>query len=728
MDILAATSMALVAGVAEGTSVLKHYCKTNDSEDESIVIPSLVYGTISLPLTVIGASPSAPLVARMSGLHIQEKVLLQEEEEELNSTDHHKSNHQNGTSSSINMRRTMKLGLPGNGDIKAANEDVVLTNPAGGLNVNQLREDNRRALAAMNEKRLHQDRLRKEDSANIRTQSPSAAVMQKDKFEQGRIQGRPSSNSTTSTSLLGTRLPTQFAENMRRARILLLGYGIVSATIVYQAHKKNEQNSSKSDEPEREISERDCAAVRKYMECDHCELGVAMRMMNDRIGMDEIIREMGKKSRMALFQGGMSAPCSLPIICSQETGVAPQQFSQSDLETGNKPPYWALGQNRQEWDEIPLSERMYFGGIDGSGRRYVLLESIISTSIKDGASLQRLRHLQLSDKCSSTQHAEINSLKIQHALKKKCKEEDIGVAHIMIGTTIDDTGRTGTIDILPSQRVIINSMDAMAFGIVKSINQILNKADEIKREESKATDDESTTDDMPNSLPETEKEAEAASTTRFLKAVDYVGRQIRNGGELVVSTFFNTIDTVGRKIRQGGTMIVRTTGALRKSFRRSPKPRVIINIYSDDLNIVAWLKGVLGPCDFQIVWHDVRRDDFIGKFPKASSTSTDLFLVLCSNDDDTIHATMTLMSNFPPDEQDKIISVVESYSARDTLEAFLDIDDEARTTMEPICAASIHEELIAYAKSLLIGKNMSPSEVQKNISSTLAVEKGGGQS
>ena len=58
----------------------------------------------------------------------------------------------------------------------------------------------------------------------------------------------------------------------------------------------------------------------------------------------------------------------------------------------------------------------------------------------------------------------------------------------MIGATINAYGRTGPLDMLPSQRVIIlNSTDAMEFGIVKSINQMLNKAEENKKEESKPT-------------------------------------------------------------------------------------------------------------------------------------------------------------------------------------------------------------------------------------------------
>ena len=111
MDILASTSLSFVAGVAEGRSVLKHYCETNGSEEHGVIIPSLVYGLFSLPLTIVGSSPSVELVAKYSPLEIQEsrdtsfQQELSTEEGELNDDDE-----KTRTKYSPETRK-MKLGL-----------------------------------------------------------------------------------------------------------------------------------------------------------------------------------------------------------------------------------------------------------------------------------------------------------------------------------------------------------------------------------------------------------------------------------------------------------------------------------------------------------------------------------------------------------------------------------------------------------------------------------------
>jgi hypothetical protein len=705
MDILASTSLSFVAGVAEGRSVLKHYCETNGSEEHGVIIPSLVYGLFSLPLTIVGSSPSVELVAKYSPLEIQEsrdtsfQQELSTEEGELNDDDE-----KTRTKYSPETRK-MKLGLPGPGYSQKQDEDEKLVNPAGGLNVAQMREDNRRAIAAMSHRKFQRQNQADEKFSSTDTKKKDI-LKRNDRFH---VKGRP-----------GTGLPTSFTENMRRSRILLLGYSIVSATIAYQEYKKNEENSSKQDNPQ--MRGRDSAAIQNYMNCKMCEMGVAIRILNGQNGINEM-SPIESRARLGLLQQGIPTPCSLPIVCYQQGAMAPQGSFPFSLESGdNSMPFWDLGIHGKDWNELPLNRRMFFGGIDGS-RRGIVFESIVSTSIKDGLLLQHRRDSKLRQ---AMERVDINSRKIQHAIAAN-GEGGIGISHIVIGTTVDRVNRSSSTDIIPCQKIFINSMDAIALAIFKSVNEILANKDKTEHEESatvlkhsgkiQSKFSETITAVQSNDEPIT-------ASNPFLIVVDSVGKHIRHGGAFVinsVSSVGDAIDSVGRQMRHGGRRILTRAGnfstgfikILTRSHTRNYRAR--INIFSDDASIASWLKGTLNTKEFQVAWHDVRNNNATETIKKDASKE-EIYVILCSNDDTTIHATTSIMSTLPPKDHDRIISVIESVSARDTLKAFQGKDDNAQS----ICVSSIHDELFAYSKNLLIRKNVSPDKTEKIILSKLS--------
>ena len=127
MDIVASTSLSFLAGVAEGRSVLKHYCKSNDLEHQGVFIPSLVYGFLSFPMTVVGSSPSVELVAKYSTLQINEARHYSDDRdlpmEEITLSDDFD---ENSTRISSETRK-MKLGLPGPGYLPRQGEDETKT-------------------------------------------------------------------------------------------------------------------------------------------------------------------------------------------------------------------------------------------------------------------------------------------------------------------------------------------------------------------------------------------------------------------------------------------------------------------------------------------------------------------------------------------------------------------------------------------------------------------------
>ncbi len=706
MDIVASTSLTFVAGVAEGRSVLKHFCKTNGFEDQGVFIPSLVYGAFSLPLTVVGSSPSVELVAKYSTLEIKESGDISFQKEF--STEGSEGTAIVTDDTSSNVTRIMKLGLPGPGFSQKQVEEEKLTNPAGGLNVAQMREDNRRAIAAMNERKfLEQNPVNKKSSG---TDSKRSDKVRRPSDGHIRVKGKG-----TIGRRLATGLPSSFAENMRRSRILLFGYSTVSAIIAYQEYQNNEEESTF--EQIHQAGGRDSASVQKYMNCNLCEMGVAIRILNDQSSIKEM-ESFESKTRLGLHHQNSQIPCSLPVISEMKAvaGNQPPVISSDDADV-DIIPFWNLGRNGDEWDELPLNRRMFFDG-NGGSEHGILFESTASTSIIDGLFLQHRRDAKMRKMMERT---DINSRKIQHAIINH-GEGSIRITHIVVGTIVGKFNRTSRTDIVPSQRIFINSMDAISLAIGKSVNDILMQIDTKKNDENETK----TKDLVPSSFTDTiiseqRQEDNLSSSNPLLIIVDNVGKKIRNGGTLVinsVSRLGDALDNVGKQIRQSGQNVVIWAGKIGNSFvrivTRTPAYRARINIFSDNASIVSWLKGTFNPKEFTVVWHDTRNSDPTENMERESSHE-EIYLVLCTNDDTTIHATTSIMSSLPSEDHGRIISVVESVSSRDTLDAF----HGKNSDLISICVSTIHEELFAYAKNLLLRKNASPEKAEKIISAKL---------
>ena len=695
MDILAATSAAFFAGIVEGRSVLKHHCdndetSSNSEQTQSLIVPSLVYGTLSLPLTVIGSSPSVELVSRFSQLEIQERrtPVMAEHPKDASSEDIHQSEP---------AIRRMKLGLP-----EGQHEDK-LTNSNGGRNVIQMREENRRALAATHDKKMA-EKEKAIDSAN----ASNALTSQVQGTHRSDYRGQVKGGSSVAPPILGKSLPTAVAENMRRARILLMGWGAVSAALLYQKYQR--ERNDKEGRIVHSQQGKSLAAVQKYMQCTGCNAGVAMRIMTDHQDINEVKRMIGSPRIHPINFDKMDTliPCSLPILCSTQQSL----LAHEDI------PVWSIGDNANDWLDVPFDKRMFFENNDGS--KFVILESITSTSLLGGVISQQQRYLKEGNERQSILQAEISSRMIQNALLVKVKAGGtVGVTHIIVGTTAKHVSDDGPFDVLPTDRIRLNSMDAVASKIVQSVHRALTTVNDVKKpKDSKQTENA----DFHNHMSQITgtkngiEENKSSSSNILLRAIDTVGMQIHNAGRKVVSAASNTVvgavDSVGRQVRKASQIVIDTADnvgtLLIKTIKRSPNYKGTIHVFSDDLELVSWAKSIMTPRDFQIIWHDVRRHTYTKPLEqkKFDNKSTDIFLVLCTTDACTIHTSTVLATMLPIEQTKKIISVVEKVSSCDTLHMLLNAENEM--IAEPICIASIHEELIAKAKTFLISDKLEP--------------------
>ena len=731
MDILASTSVAFLAGVAEGRSVVKHYYETHEHDGERVLVPSLVYGTLAMPLTIVGSSPSIEVVLPESKYMVSSGQNIAGVDDNNDIEERTESSSNDQISAEGNGMRKMKLGLSGLGQ-NESEKAATLSNPAGGLNVTQLREENRRAIAATRtiERENHQQESEEQKTRVVNSKTASVSSIAQNHLRgngQNHIEGnRPSAQNAQIQQHRGG-LPTKFAEIMRRSRVFLIGYSIVSATIAYQEYIKKDSKTSSEEYNQIQNGGRNPSIVQNYMDCDKCVDGVAMRILSNSSELKGLgLASSESKSKLGLLQkviGVKSIPCSLPIDCSTECGtnISPRSFP-FNCESEDTLPIWDLGNKGSEWNELPLNRRMFFSSDDGI-RRGIFLESTVSTSIADGLLLTYPRASKFHRAMDAV---DINSRKIQHTLQA-AGEGGVGITHIVLGTTVD-RNRKSTTDIIPSQKVFINSMDAIVFVIRKTVNQILTDGDRMKAEEAakKAlAENNAPQGNFSDTITTVERQEHSSSSNPLLMVVDNVGKTILKGGALIVNTAIqvgDAIDNVGRQIRNGGKIIATKAGNLGNSIIniviRSPTYRAKINVYSDDEIYFNWLKETLDEKQFHLVWHDMKKIHALETNSSKDADREEIYLILCSEDDNTIHAATSLMSTLPPEEHRKIISIVDSVSASDTLDAFQGGKDNSMGhthKMESICVSSIHEELYAYAKNLLVAEKMNPESVEEKI-------------
>ncbi len=517
--IAAAVGVALVAGVAEGSSVLQHCYKKNTTstineeeedggapktelqevaqdqvnaniqaqnigEDQQqqqqtapkLFWPSVVYGSLALPLTAVGSSPSVASIVRLTNLPeppqslspsqdqisvesprkmqmnvehgldssvVQERspeaefesagreelsVVQQVTDEEKDAGSAHSNsggndrrsrlgignrmgmmgdagNVETSTSTTTNhKRRTMKLGFPANPGAGTGNttgggrdnnttriESVpspALRNPAGGLDVQRFREDNRRALAAMRERNMLKaqeqgqsqgqyeadeietistntttvtDTTAMEVASNAQATTVGKNTKQAAQVQtlRGMIQPSASSSSThlppptrttgvVSTnhvnSLDGRVLPTKMAQNMRNLRIAALGYGVIHATIVHQIQKHQDELEERREKFERrkQLYEhgRDADLVRHYVQSmrtstSRGDINIGSVSSASCVGSGMTLRLMDDRDELLemIRRDNARVPCTLPILCSNNSNG-------NDLVKLNIPPYY----------------------------------------------------------------------------------------------------------------------------------------------------------------------------------------------------------------------------------------------------------------------------------------------------------------------------------------------------------------------------------------------------
>lgn len=220
----------------EGGSVLVHAAKKENEGTAPMILPSFLYGTLALPLGIIGASPGPSVIASLP--HAPSLKALESLHSETTNDDQPTNNMQEPHSS-----KTLVGAQTPNGD---EGKEQIAPLISRSEMIRKVREDNRRSL--------------------VRKQHPPAPPT------------RPKQHTTPAkllSGLDGRPLSTPLAEGMRRVRFLSMGAALVMTVISYESR----QQEAKQESTLLRRRGRDANAIQSLVEHASNENGVAIRLV-----------------------------------------------------------------------------------------------------------------------------------------------------------------------------------------------------------------------------------------------------------------------------------------------------------------------------------------------------------------------------------------------------------------------------------------------------------------
>lgn len=329
---------AWTAGLLEGASVLNRANKQELTRRRStplLLFPSFFYGTVALPLGIIGASPGPSLVSSFP-FAPPATALVETGGIGVNSS----TSRSSSTTKTIDNSSAEAIpNKPQDPEMTTTSEEqehsIIMSRHDM---IRKMREDNKRALAAMKQKQHAPSALRQAEPAKTaRTKRATRKLI-------STLDGRP--------------LATPFAEAMRRARFLFVGAGLVLTVVLYEQSRQDELEQERALQLERQRNGRDVHAIQSLVNHSEGTNGAVVRL----VGRNDSLRDLqSSKGVVPLFHD------------SSNVGV---NVLTTPAGSGSTP-YWNLGVTPQEWKQTPLTEDWLLQKRD-NGQRCLVLEADVS--------------------------------------------------------------------------------------------------------------------------------------------------------------------------------------------------------------------------------------------------------------------------------------------------------------------------------------------------------------
>lgn len=695
MSLFTATAVAFTAAVIEGKSILDHANKRQSvieglpgTSDENIILPCIAYGALSLPLTIIGASPSLYLVSKV--FHLNPNLINEDDNIEQIA----KLETETTSTNDLEIakpHRGMKLEADNNNSNSIENTQLETlhgdVSQRRRFNVKRVREENRQALSALRERR-EMDQIQHNRADFV------AHTIVRDHHAAQSTRNIRQLSSYIST-LDGRVLPTSLGESMRRVRILALSYGMISSIIAYQLHSLHggKDVKHKKQHQDRVLFGNDPSAVQDFVSnfdektSYSMKGGIAMRLFHAYDDLEKYSKLRVNSSNVKSNHESSSDCCIIPIVSSR---LDKNASNQNDML------YWSMGHTESDWKKLPIDTRWIFqhtDSLDGAeSQPFILFESnlfpSLSESIEEASKRRGIYSRSHNSQKFRAQDSIVEAKKIKHiALSKLFPNAGhnyrLGMVNVFVG--IGAGGENHMFGIHEDEKVYINGLDAIANCIVKEVDNIRTlKRDKNKREHP-------SNDYMSALFTETISKNEATEYSLPIHVVESLGRYIRQ-----------------LSVRAGSKL----AKLVPKFDRGLHKDRVIMHIFSDSPEMMKWVENILQNDCIHAKFYNVETKDINTEFQKESCEN-DIFLFLCSSDMTTINVASNVMQRNT--EMKNSITILETSSCKDSLrvltKSLLSNDENMHTTL---CVDLIHDQLFDLARKLLREGN-SASNVQKAI-------------
>jgi hypothetical protein len=281
-EVFLATAWA--AGVVEGGSVLVHAAK-NSKENEgktSMIFTSVLYGTLALPLGIIGASPGPSVIASLPYAPSLKALECLDSEKADSDQKPTKLQESRETTNDENDEKEQLTPLISRSEM-----------------IRKVREDNRRSL--------------------VRKQHPPAPPT------------RPKQRTTPTkflSGLDGRPLSTPLAEGMRRARFLFMGTSLVMSVVSYEQW----QQEAKQTSTQLQRQGRDAQAIQSLVEHASKENGVVVRLVGHYDRLEGLLsRSSGVVVPLLYPTNGNPLPTTNDTPAYWNLGNTPQEWRQVPL-------------------------------------------------------------------------------------------------------------------------------------------------------------------------------------------------------------------------------------------------------------------------------------------------------------------------------------------------------------------------------------------------------------
>jgi hypothetical protein len=763
MSLLAATVAAFTAAYVEGHSVINHAQKNgtrtpsssstssdiNESDEQvgNIVIPSLVYSVVALPLSIIGSSPSLELISKIAPLspslvdnegkgNKRDARFLEEAVPAYTTTT-------TGSLHNHPRRRRMKLGTSTKSTSKVYNDihDEKIhfneeTNESDRkiLKVKKVRHDNRQTLtsasAPIMQERITQLPLQ---SARMHIQNVSA-----------------SSSSLLSyyvATLDGRSLSTPLAESMRRFRILAFTFGVISISITTSSYQSKEKTAHVGNKKGRNWHLPRQTQVQEFIEQykninseTKSKEGVVMRLCHNQNELDRLSNDIKINHELrteSSLPSSLSPPkyqsCILPIAT---TSTAFDTIKNDD----NQNLYWSLGQKESEWNELPISTKWLFGQRNkddelnqtSNSLGFILVESNLWSSLHESIIdfSQRKQSSNANEK--KIQNDLLESRKIQHVALSKLvnssreeKKHLIGLYNVFIG----DGGNY--LSSPNKEEMFIDGLDAIASCIREEVITMHYKEKKLTTESiinncSNSTDLEEASDirirtspiDLIDRLGKCMRQtgqgfAQLIGILKGKQTIESIQNSKSNNNDLeeapdtkIRTSPIDLIDGLGKRIRQNGQIFVNLIGeSIISKIHGRNQNSTVVHIISDRPEIISWLETLLkSEKGIRLIICNTTTNNINSHIQKYASDD-ERFLILCSSDPATINVASQAIKNATSKgiKRLKCISTLENTTSATTLHSVIRpfLSNENLQNIS-LCVDSIHEKSFALARRKLV--------------------------